>query len=234
MAQKVRTRRPKPPRISSRAKRYATYQRWKRWLGHIREDITTLAVHRHIYREVTGMISANPRLQVPSSFYDWVRIAHVNDMTLGIRRLVDWDSRSISFIRLIEEIKDHPEVLTRRRYVALYRTGLKRLGHRDFDRFARPGRNEINPALIARDRQALVKAQERLRRFVNKHVAHRSRYPMRRLPTYADLDACVDPLEGLLKKYVLLLEAQGLTRVLPVWQYDWKAPFRIAWVSDTP
>jgi hypothetical protein len=53
---------------------------------------------------------------------------------------------------------------------------------------------------------------------------------MVRLPTYAELDRCVDLLEQLAKGYSLLLEAAGLTDVVAVIQYDWKAPFRIPWI----
>lgn len=53
---------------------------------------------------------------------------------------------------------------------------------------------------------------------------------MRRLPTYAEMDVCVDLLENLAKKFTLLLEQKGLTDVVPVIQYDWKAPFRLPWI----
>jgi hypothetical protein len=61
-------------------------------------------------------------------------------------------------------------------------------------------------------------------------VAHRAANQIRWPPTYAELDGCVDLLEELLKECVLLLEGVGLDRVLPVWQYDWRAPFRVQWI----
>jgi hypothetical protein len=51
------------------------------------------------------------------------------------------------------------------------------------------------------------------------------------MPTFQELDTVLDLLEELLKEYVLLLEGKGLTDVLPVWQYDWKRPFRVAWIQ---
>jgi hypothetical protein len=67
--------------------------------------------------------------------------------------------------------------------------------------------------------------------FVNKHVAHRDKYPMRRLPTYGELDHCVDVLEKLAEKYSLILKAEG-TDVVPAIVYDWQEPFRVAWIKD--
>ena len=53
---------------------------------------------------------------------------------------------------------------------------------------------------------------------------------MRRLPTYTELDGCIDLLEKLAKEFSLLLDATGLAQVVPVIQYDWKKPFRVAWI----
>ena len=207
------------------------YQRWKRWFDQIGRDITELVVHRHVYREVYEIINANPGLQVASSFYDWMRLAYVNQMAVGVRRLTDPDRRSISLVRLMDEIEQDPEVISRRRFVGLYSPHLRRKGHRDFDRIAGPGAPHVNPAIIRRQRRGLLRAEWRLRLFVNRHVAHRSRHPLRRLPSYAELNACVDLLEQLMKDYTLMLKADGLARVLPTWQYDWKQIFRISWIS---
>jgi len=214
----------------SAKRRYRIYKRWKRWLKQIQEDITNLSVHRHIYNEVAKIIKENPRLQVASSFYDWMRIAYIYEMSIRVRRLVDRDRRSVSFVRLMEEIEQCPGVISRRRFVQLYSQVLRYVADRDFERFAKPGASHVNPAAIHRDKRALIKAAGRLRLFVNRHIAHRSRRPLRRLPTFAELDVCINLLEQLLKKYVLMLEATGLIEVLPVWQYDWKQVFRIPWI----
>jgi hypothetical protein len=195
---KQRKTRPKPVPIPSAARRTAIYRRWVRWWRLLRGDITSIALHRYIYREVTAMIDAKPSVKVPSAFFDWMRLAYVTDMSSAIRRLSDHRRDAI--------------------------------GHRDFERFARPGADAVDPRVVWRHRQQLLSAERRLRIFVNKHVAHRSRYPMRHLPTYDELDRCVDLLERLAKDYCLLLEAEGLARVVPVVQYDWKKPFRTAWL----
>jgi len=178
------------------------------------------------------MIAANPALQVPSAFYDWMRIAYVNDMTLAIRRLVDWDKRSISFVRLIEEIADHPEVISRRRFVGSYPKPLRNLiADRDFERFASSNADKIDSRGLRRHRRELLQAQRRLRQFVNHYVAHRNRTPMRRLPTYAELDICIDVLGRLTQAYASLLEQTALVNLIPEIQYDWKKPFRVSWLA---
>lgn len=222
--------RPKPVPIQSAKKRTLTYRRWVRWWNLLFDDIKTIAHHRDLYRQVTAMVEANPALHVPSAFYDWMQLAYVTSQASAIRRLVDWDRRSVSLIRLIEEIADHPEVISRRRFVGLYRGHLPtRFGHRGFERVARSGTDMVAPRLIRRHRRDLLIAHRRLRIFVNKYVAHRDKRPMRRLPTYADLDRCVDVVERLGKEFSFILKAEG-TSVVPVMPYDWKKPFRVAWI----
>jgi len=228
---KRRKTRPKPVTIPSAAKRTVIYRRWLRRWKLLRRDITSIAFHRYLYREVTAIVDANPAVKVPSAFFDWMRLAYVTDMSSVVRRITDHRKDVISLGRLMEEIALHPGVLSRRRFLDRYTGGLRhRIGQGDFARFARPGADAIDPRVVWGHRRELLTAARRLRTFVNKHVAHRSRYPMRHLPTYDELDRCVDLLERLAKDYSLLLEAVGLARVVPVVQYDWKKPFRTAWL----
>jgi hypothetical protein len=39
-------------------------------------------------------------------------------------------------------------------------------------------------------------------------------------------------LAHLVEPYALLLEQVGLAEVVPVIQYDWKRPFRVAWIPE--
>ena len=158
--------------------------------------------------------------------------AYWMEQAVVIRRLVDWDKRTISLIRLIEEMADHPEVLSRRRYVAHYKTGNHAKWRADthFDGLARSGATRMDGGTIREHRRELLTAHRRLRVFVNKHVAHRARHPMRRLPTHGELEGCVDVLEKLAEKYSLILKAEG-TSVVPTIVGDWKKPFREAWIT---
>ena len=52
---------------------------------------------------------------------------------------------------------------------------------------------------------------------------------MRKLPTFNDLDRCVDVLERLGKRYSLILRAEGTSVVLVI-VGDWKKPFRVPWI----
>lgn len=233
MARRRRSRK-RPAAFTSPSQKYRAYRRWKRWLARIRTEITRLAIDRYIYKEVLAIVRANPAvMQAPGDFLGWMRRLYIEATTITIRRLVDthW-KKPVSFVQLMNEIADHPEVLSRERFARLYpahRHGRRAALH-DFNRFSRPGAKHISRSIIIGHRRRLMNAQRPFRDYVNRHVAHTDRVPMRRPPTFQQLDVFVDLLEELLKEYVLLLEAKSLTDVLPVWQYDWRAPFRVAWI----
>ena len=48
---------------------------------------------------------------------------------------------------------------------------------------------------------------------------------------YVELDDCLDCLEKLLKKYLLLFTAEAHLYIVPIWQYDWKEIFRRPWIE---
>src|SRR2546427_4897298 len=97
-----RNRKPRIPPRPTAAGRRARHRLWARWFRTVKDQIYDLGHRRAVYREVRAMIDANPALQVPSAFYEWMQNAYIVDMTMAIRRLVDWDKRSISFVQLME------------------------------------------------------------------------------------------------------------------------------------
>lgn len=52
------------------------------------------------------------------------------------------------------------------------------------------------------------------------------------VPTFGDLNNAVDEIGELVRKYASLLNAEILWQLEPAIQYDWKAPFRQAWIRE--
>jgi len=84
---------------------------------------------------------------------------------------------------------------------------------------------------VAADLSTLQAKATNLSKYANKRVAHFDLGDLDKLPTFNELNDCIDFLEELVKKYMLLFRAVGYTQVLPVWQYDWKAIFHERWIE---
>ncbi len=205
----------------------------RRWLKIVRREITRLTFQRDIFKEVTqDIIQKNPRIQIPSAFYSWMKNAYITDITIGIRRQVDTNKRTISFTNFLEELANNPRLITRRSFITKYKgSNVEMDANRDFDKFSKPGNPYIDSHKVKADLRKLSKLWEITEKYINKRIAHIDRHGVRKIPTFKDLDNCVDLLGTLLLKYLLLIEGEGLVQVMPTIQNDWKAIFREPWIT---
>ncbi len=207
---------------------------WDTGLETIQAEVQEQLVRRHVFWEVQDIIRVNQKIQIPSSFYTWMGGVYVDSAVIAVRRQLDRRPDSVSIARLLAAIKTSPRVLSRERYVRLYEgSGLpEHFAHRDFDRFAGQVGTHVDPAIVRVDLDRLRDTCANITRFASKRVAHVDEQEQV-LPTFQDLDKCLDVLEELLKKYLALFRAEAHVRILPVWQYDWKAIFRQPWIPPS-
>lgn len=209
------------------------FDKWNKWLDVIYSEITTLSVNRNIFWEVQDIIKNNPKIQKPSSFYEFLGGVYVTSALIGVRRQVKIDKNSISFARLLKEICDIPQVLSRTRFVSLYKgSTAEQFADRDFDKFAGKAGSHVDPDLVNFDLEKLKKKAKECEKYADRRVAHFDRRAIKNIPTFADLDDYIDFLEELIRKYYLLFRATSLVSILPVYQYDWKAIFREPWLLN--
>lgn len=206
-------------------------EKWEKWFKTVYQEVTNLAVKRHVFWEVQDVIKNNPKIQKPSAFYEFIGDSYAASMVMEIRRLVKRHKDSISFAGLLEDIRDNPQIMSRGRYVAFYKeSNVEHRADGDFDQFAeRPGGDHIDPTLVEQDLQELVEKAQKCEAYADRRVAHYDKGPIT-VPTFNDLDDCVDFLERLTKKYYLLMTGSALTEVLPTFQYDWQQVFTEPWL----
>lgn len=209
------------------------FNKWSKWLEVIEKEVTNLFRYQYIFNEVQEIIKKNPKIQKPSSFYEFVGTSYVSFMVMGIRRQIKIDNQSISFARLLREIIETPDILTRKRFVALYISGIgEECGNRDFNLFAENDADYIDSSKIQKDFEKLKLTGKKLEDFADKRIAHSDIREPKNIPIFQDIDDSIYFLGELLKKYVLLFRAEGLLFVLPVYQYDWKEIFKHAWLAN--
>lgn len=210
------------------------FKQWEGWLEIIYTDIQELVIRRHIFWEVQKIIRANPRIQKPSSYYTWMGSVYAAAASIGVRRQIDNGRHVVSFYRLLLEIQRKPGVLSRKRYVSLYKEPLieVRVADRHFDRFAGRGKPHVELRMIKKDIADLTAITSKIKDYANERVAHFGKKGPTVVPTYKDLDECIDFLGNLLKKYWALFSAESIIDLLPTWQYDWKEIFREPWIPE--
>ncbi|MGH9376217.1 MAG: hypothetical protein ACRD1J_08645 [Terriglobia bacterium] len=208
------------------------YVQLNSWLDIIKQAVQELRIDQHIFWEVQEIIRTNHKIHTPGDFNGWMAKMYSSAMSVAIRRQVDEDTRSISFLRLLEEISDHPDVISRERFVSFYKGALEQLGQFDFDRNVGEGLDHVDSKTVESEIGDLKEKTDALRHYVNKRIAHHDEKEFTGFPKFQDVDDAVDFLENLLKRYLLLFRGVGLTQALPVGQHDWKAVFLHRWIED--
>ena len=218
------------------------FEKWERWLEEIYNEVVEILTNRRSFLKVWDIVNGNPKIQKPNSFYKLLDDTYAAYGISAIRRQIKPQKDSISFIGLLKEIIETPNVLSRDRFVDLYLAGMKNIASADiknianniFDKeFAAKSMNHIDPNIVQCDLNRLETHADKLEDFADKRVAHYDNRPPKHIPTFAELDACIDCLEELMRKYWLLFKASDLGDNLVLeFTEDYRDEiFRQPWIS---
>ena len=224
----------------------------------IRNGITGLLQDTNMFWEVQDIIRANPRIQKPSAFNRYLARTYLSHALAGLRRQIKPHKDSISFIRLLEDIADNPEQLSRSFYrsprshsdapdicqresegtLRLAEAGItdssqlqKLINMDDFAKYADASGTHVCPQMAKDDRNSLKSAVEACEEYADKRIAHLDKDEPELVPTFGELDECIKLLDKTYVKYHLLFYAEGMDTLMPTYQYDWKKVFLEPWLA---
>ena len=228
------------------------YRDWKEWLETIRKEVMDLVHSKYIFWKLGDIVKSNPKIQKPNSFYEFAGKTYFAYALMGIRRQIKPHRDSISFAGLLQEIIEMPCVLSRERFVALYETSARFEADHDFAQYSRKNAEHIDPNLVQRDWKKLKKLGREVEVFTDKQIAHcdkrlekkhrkfeddasDNKQPPINVPSFGELDDCIDFLAELTEKYWLLFTAETIDLlVMPIVDH-WDEIFRQPWIpSDAP
>ncbi len=211
------------------------YKRLNDELGVLHAEVRALRVNQHVFWEVQQIITKNPNLRKPSTFYGWMGNMYAAAMSVAVRRLIDKSRDTVSFVRLLEQLRSNPSCVSREAYKKRFANPSLPRNYIDRDYGGLVGQGMAIPDqnAIAHEINSLKKSAEPLKRFVDENIAHSARRKTNGLPKFKDLDDAIEVLDAMCMRYLHLFRGTGMTTALPTWQYDWKEIFRYAWISDS-
>ena len=209
------------------------FAKWDRWLDEIYKEVVRLVERQQIFGEVQDIIKANPEIQEPNAFYRFLANTYGDANIMGVRRQIKPHKDSISLVGLLKDIIENPSVLSRERFVKLYKTNMQSIANRIFDeRFSIRYPNHIDPVIVQQDLDELKAHGDTVEAFADKRLAHwDKKQPV--VPTFGELDACIDCLKELTIKYRLLFRAEDLrNRFVPpfITDVDMRKIFSVPWI----
>lgn len=213
-----------------------TFDKWNRWLETITDDVTILVTDKHIFWEIQDMRKKNQVIQKPGNrFFESLERLYAESALMRIRKQIKSRQDSTSLARLLSQIANDPGFLSRKRFADAYRFSNPDSAVSPdtyFDQlFAGNVDDHVDPELVKKDLEELRARAEKVEYCADKAVAHHDRGTLLEVPTFGEVNDCVDLLEKLTIKYRFLF--RGVTFVgslLPEDLGDWKAIFKIPWL----
>ena len=186
------------------------FEKWKKCFEDIDSEVSHLVRSKYIFWEFGRMVKNNPDIQKPNSFYTFVGDTYFAYCVIGIRRQIKFNKNDRrSLVRLLKEIIETPCVLSRERFVAMYGKHAQYEANYDFSQFAEENAEHIDPNRIQKDLDRLNKlSSPTIERFADRRIAHYDKWSMcaEDVPSFGELDACIDFLSELTKKYWQLFD----------------------------
>jgi hypothetical protein len=213
------------------AEREARMARWLEWVEALKREVWQLHHHRSLFKQMTDALMKASGDQTFFLEHYW-DLYHQSQMS-AIRRLVDQSQDAVSLTRLLTELAEHPETMTRAVHVALWKStdddpygDREREANEAFDAYADGTGDNVNPEAVRRDLGEWKAASKPIKKWVDQYVAHKQAKPNAEAVSEDDFDAVIDAVSELVQKYTLLFTASWIAEMVPVIQGDWKWPFR--------
>ena len=230
-------------------------EKWLKWMETIHDEILALVRDTSIFWEVQDIIRENPRIQKPSAFYSYLARTYLSHALAGLRRQTELQKDSISFVRLLGEIAENPEELSRSYFNSRHphsngpdldqvvgKATLEAVGITDssqlktiikmddFDQYADTSGAHVCPQMVEDDRKKLEAAAKGHEAFADRRIAHWDKRKPKVIPTFEELDDCIKLLDQMYVKYHLLFHAESIDTLMPTYQYEWKSIFCEPWL----
>jgi hypothetical protein len=210
------------------------------WIDKVNVEINDLFLHHHIFWEIQTIIDNSPRLSATAShFFQWMGMSFVHTSAMVVRRQLDTTSGTVSFIRLLEELRKTPLLITRD-YVVEHSSFWQALsdranfGNEMFNRMVGIDKNHLERGQIKADEDKLKEKAKLIIDYANQYIAHFSEKPYSScVPKFYELDDCMNTLETLLQKYYFLIKGIELPKIdiASSFVYDWKEIFTFPWID---
>lgn len=208
-----------------------TLLRWSEWSGKITVNTIKLLRSRDIYRGYLDVLKNNSSIQNPITFHNWVRNNYGNSVASHIRRELGTGRDEISLIKLLDQIKSKPHLITKSWHAEIYKgSSAEDFADSTFKRLAGTG-DVFDGEIAKQDAKRLRELGSDIEAYVTNRIAHEIDEPLKKEPSYDDLDKFIDEYQGIVKKYNLLFTGSS-NSLTTHFQGDWQEIFRKPWIED--
>ncbi len=216
-------------------------EKWQREIVRIRTAVVRLLDHRRWNRIYEEVVRANPRLHPGIPVLDYFRNVYADYAVMAVRRQVRPDRDSVSLAGLLEDLAANSTLITCAWTRQLYEQPLasgerypQHMAHTladgTFAQFADSTGDRLDAALVIADIDRLKAATIKILEHGDRVVAHDDKRAASGA-TFDDLNAAVDTIEEVTKRYVLLLTGESMLQMTPIDASNSISVFRFPWID---
>jgi len=208
-------------------------RKWRRCAKVIDSAILDeIRVDKVVFDNYRRILAANPRIQKPATFHQWVMGNYGSTLVLQVRRLADDNPRSYSVRRLTGSVLQNHKLISRRAFLRSHRPQDRSYAKRMWLEYAEPSNPEVLPRSICeRDLQVLKEVAARATRLVDRDIAHLDRRRRARKLPYDEIFDALEAQAALAAKYADLVGYRMPGTIMNgAYGEDWVRLFEEPWV----
>jgi len=184
-------------------------QRWKKWVDYLNilsNETNYLSKKRAIWKEYDKFVNENNLEDKYREIHKWIVLNFIDSILIGIRRMLDEHSDTISLVNFLSELK-HDYALINIDKILTYHENSEAVT-KAFKRFSSDDRN-MDLDVIESDISKLTKDYDKVIRIINDNKAHkRSPNASNRIQgylSYEDIGNCMNDVEEIFDSYYFLI-----------------------------
>jgi hypothetical protein len=217
----------------------ARWDTWASWLGEpdqegtICEQLVSVLASRQLWDGFQAIVGSSPaEARRPGLFHAWVNTNYVHTQVIAIRRLADERKDVRSLTRLLNDISQHPTVITRERFLSRLYPHDQAEGNKAFDVLAGTAAHVISRERLRHDLGSIKEQTAAARKLANTLIAHRAAATERftTAVSHGDLHRAIDLIFKVFSRYYRLIRGASLAPVVALGA--WESAFRVAWIPD--
>jgi hypothetical protein len=211
---------------------------WAEWLGReggrpsIQSDVVGMLASRHVWDSFNiAYGEASTEARKNATFQSWLTQNYLRAQGLGVRRQTDTRDDVISLSRLIQDVAEYPQSLSRDQfYLETSGHNSRKSADAEFGRVVGPGAF-IDPHIPTTDLADLRSRTKKVRTMVTKEYA---RYDpgmdqFSQGVTFGDLHSAIDVIVQLARKYRSMI--LGTDFMPEVMMTPWEGIFTVPWID---
>jgi hypothetical protein len=213
-----------------------TIEHWRHWLNkELGGWFSALVNDNLIAREFFEMMESAPHPNAHEPFVRWIYRSYETHAIISIRRLIDDDSRTISFFRLLNHLQNHHKKLTVDALLKQIGDPLRTSEHdyllQNWVCATQP--KFVSYKRIARDIARLETIRKRIKLFDQRSIHLQNKPTIPAQMTWSQIARCVRILDTLYCRYYRLLMGGSLLTAAADYPTNWKLMFSKPWIAPS-